>query len=94
MRTASVKPEWQTHTLGVRRSIRTIRYVETIRNMSMSQTNRVPHMPNLWLHWLTPVRVAGRTGRGSIQCKWAVSTVSRVPQMINTEAMEQSVGPR
>ena len=61
--TASVQPEWQTHTHGVRRSIRTIRYVETIRHRSMSQTDRVHNMTNLRPHRLTPAWVAGRPGR-------------------------------
>ena len=85
VRTASDKHEWNTHTPRVRRSIRTIRYVETIRHRHMSLTDRVHHMTNLRLHWLTPVRVAGRTGRGSFQGKWAVSTESRESQRIKAE---------
>ena len=60
----------------------------------MSLTDRVHHMTNLRLHWLTPVRVAGRTGRGSFQGKWAVSTESRESQWIKAEDLEQSVGHR
>jgi hypothetical protein len=45
-RTVSVKHEWKTHTLGVRRSVTTIRYVETIRHMSLPQTDRLHNTTN------------------------------------------------
>jgi hypothetical protein len=49
-------------------------------------------MTNLRLHWITPVRVAGRTGRRGIRGKWAVSTESRDSQTTKTEDLEQTVG--
>ena len=49
-------------------------------------------MTNLRLHWITPVRVAGRTGRRGIRGKWAVSTKSRESQTIKAEDLEQTGG--